>query len=55
MFRKSIILPAFFPSSMDDKKYFINVIKVLKNYDIDLIEFYHKGCNREKINEYLNI
>jgi len=53
VFRKSIILPAFFPSSMENEKYFLNVIMAIKNYDIDLFEFYYKGNDRKTIKEYL--
>ena len=53
MFKKSIILPAFFPSSMENAQHFLNAIKTLKNYDICSIEFYYKGNDRKIIKEYL--
>ena len=54
MFEKSIVLPAFFPSSMDNTQHFLNTIKILKNYNICSIEFYYKGNGRKKIKEYLS-
>ena len=54
MFKKSIVLPAFFPSSMENTQHFLNVIKTLKNYDICSIEFYYKGNDKKIIKEYLN-
>ena len=53
MFEKSIVLPAFFPSSMEDAQHFLNSIKTLKNYDIYSIEFYYKGNDKKIIKEYL--
>ena len=53
MFKKSIVLPAFFPSSMENTQHFLNVIKTLRNYDISSIEFYYKGNDRKTIKEYL--
>ncbi len=53
MFKKSIVLPAFFPSSMENAQHFLNAIKTLKNYDICFIEFYYKGNDRKTIKEYL--
>ncbi|MHA1747282.1 MAG: hypothetical protein ACTSYF_01400 [Promethearchaeota archaeon] len=53
MFEKSIVLPAFFPSSMGNTQHFLNTIKILKNYDICPIEFYYKGNDRKKIKKYL--
>jgi sugar phosphate isomerase/epimerase len=53
VFKKSIVLPAFFPSSMENAQHFLNAIKTLKNYDICSIEFYYKGNDRKKIKEYL--
>lgn len=53
MFKKSIVLPAFFPSSMENAQHFLNAIKTLKNYDICSIEFYYKGNDRKTIKEYL--
>ncbi len=52
-FEKSIVLPAFFPISMDNAPNFLEVIKTLKNYNIHFIEFYYKGNNRKAIQEYL--
>jgi len=54
VFKKSIILPAFFPSSMENTQHFLNAIKTLKNYDIYSIEFYYKGNDKKIIKEYLN-
>ena len=54
MFKRSIILPAFFPSSMENAQHFLNAIKTLKNYDICSIEFYYKGNDKKRIKEYLN-
>lgn len=53
MFKKSIVLPAFFPSSIENAQHFLNAIKTLKNYDICSIEFYYKGNDRKTIKEYL--
>ena len=53
MFKKSIVLPAFFPSSMENTQHFLNAIRALTNYDIDSIEFYYKGNDRKTIKEYL--
>ena len=53
MFKRSIILPAFFPSSMEDAKHFLEAIKILKKYDICFIEFYYRGNNKKTIKEYL--
>jgi len=53
VFKKSIVLPAFFPSSMENTQHFLNTIKTLKNYDICSIEFYYKGNDRKTIKEYL--
>ena len=53
MFKKSIVLPAFFPSSMENAQHFLNAIKTLKNYDICSIEFYYKGNDRKTIKKYL--
>ena len=53
MFKKSIVLPAFFPSSMENTEHFLNAIKTLKNYDICSIEFYYKGNDKKIIKEYL--
>ena len=53
MFKKSIVLPAFFPNSMENAQHFLNAIRALKNYDIDSIEFYYKGNDRKTIKEYL--
>ena len=53
MFKKSIVLPAFFPSSMENAQHFLNAIKTLKNYNICSIEFYYKGNDRKTIKEYL--
>lgn len=53
MFEKSIILPAFFPSSIENVQHFLNAIRNLNNYDICSIEFYYKGNDRKTIKEYL--
>jgi len=53
MVKKSIVLPAFFPSSMENTQHFLNVIRALKNYDIYSIEFYYKGNDRKTIKKYL--
>ncbi len=52
-FEKSIVLPAFFPSSMERAPHFLEAIKTLKNYNIHFIEFYYKGNDRKTIQEYL--
>jgi len=49
----SIVLPAFFPSSMENDKDFLEAIKLLKKYDIDVVEFYYKGNGRENIKKNL--
>jgi len=53
VFKRSIILPAFFPSSMENAQHFLNAIRTLKNYDICSIEFYYKGNDKKRIKEYL--
>ena len=53
MVKKSIVLPAFFPSSMENAQHFLNAIRALKNYDICSIEFYYKGNDRKTIQEFL--
>jgi len=53
VFKKSIVLPAFFPSSMENAQHFLNAIRALKNYGICSIEFYYKGNDRKTIKEYL--
>ena len=52
--KKSIVLPAFFPSSMENEKDFLESIKLLKENYIDIVEFYYKGNNKENIKKYLN-
>ncbi len=53
MFKKSIVLPAFFPSSMENAQHFLNAIRTLREYDIYSIEFYYKGNDKKTIKEYL--
>jgi len=53
VFEKTIVLPAFFPNSMDNAKHFLKAIKTLKKYDICFIEFYFKGNDKKTIKEYL--
>lgn len=53
MYKKSIVLPAFFPSSMENTQHFLDVIRTIKNYCINFIEFYYKGNDRKTIKEYL--
>jgi len=53
VFKKSIVLPAFFPSSMENTQHFLNAIRALKKYDICSVEFYYKGNDRKTIKEYL--
>jgi len=53
VFEKTIILPAFFPSSIENVQHFLNATKILNNYDICSIEFYYKGNDRKRIKEYL--
>lgn len=53
MFERSIVLPAFFPSSMKDAQHFLKAIRTLANYDIYSIEFYYKGNDKKIIKEYL--
>jgi len=50
----SIVLPAFFPSSMDNEKSFLESIKLLNEYGIDVVEFYYKGDDKVRIKKYLN-
>lgn len=50
---KSIVLPAFFPNSMENTQHFLNVIRTIRNYDICTIEFYYKGTDKQRIKEYL--
>ena len=53
MVKKSIVLPAFFPNSMENTQHFLKAIRALKNYDIYSIEFYYKGNDRKTIKKYL--
>lgn len=53
MFEKSIVLPAFFPNSMENTQHFLNVIKIISDYGISFVEFYYKGNKKEIIREYL--
>jgi len=53
MFKKSIVLPAFFPSSMENVKHFLDAIETLKDYGICSIEFYYKGNDQKTVREYL--
>jgi len=53
VFERSIILPAFFPNSMESAQHFLKAIKTLKKYDIYFIEFYYKGNDKKTIKEYL--
>jgi len=53
VFEKSIVLPAFFPNSMENTQHFLNVIKIISNYGISFVEFYYKGNKKEVIREYL--
>lgn len=53
MFERSIILPAFFPSSMENAQHIFNAIRILKNYGIYSIEFYYKENDKKLIQEYL--
>ncbi|GAA0180982.1 hypothetical protein SH2C18_35810 [Clostridium sediminicola] len=48
---KSIVLPAFFPSSKNSADGFIGALKIIKGYDIDLIEFYYGGDNKQIVKE----
>ncbi len=54
MVENSVVLPAFFPRSIDSEKDFIKAIELLKEYNIDVIEFYYKNNNREIIKNILN-
>lgn len=54
MFKKSVILPAFFPDSMDYEKAFLNAITAIKKYDIEVVEFFYKGKEKEAIKEILS-
>ena len=38
---------------MENAQHFLNVIKTLKKYDIDFIEFYYKGNDKKIIQEHL--
>jgi len=53
VFERSIVLPAFFPSSMENAQHFLKAIRTLANYDIYSIEFYYKGNDRKTIKKYL--
>jgi len=53
VFRKSIVLPAFFPSSMENVKHLFDAIETLKEYDIYFVEFYYKGNDKKVVREYL--
>jgi len=53
VFKKSIVLPAFFPSSMENVKYFLDAIETLEDYDICSVEFYYKGNDQKTVREYL--
>src|SRR5690554_4378573 len=54
MVNKSIILPAFFNKSMEDKGIFIEAVKLVKKNNIDTIEFYYHGRNKEVVKTILN-
>jgi sugar phosphate isomerase/epimerase len=53
--KKSVVLTAFFPDSMEDDKSFWEALKAIKNYNLNFVEFYYKGNNEEKIKDYLEI
>lgn len=48
---KSIVLPAFFPSSKSSSDEFIGALKVINGYDIDIIEFYYEGDNKQIVKQ----
>ena len=54
MIANSIVLPAFFPSSMDNEKSFLEAIKLLNEYGIDVVEFYYKSNDKDRIKKYLD-
>jgi len=58
VFKKSIVLPAFFPSSMENTQHFLNAIRILREHDIYSIEFYIPGIKNPiytKITEIVEI
>lgn len=51
--QKSIVLSAFFPSSINSLDKFLKVIKLVKKYNLSLIEFYYEGSRKDMIKETL--
>ena len=51
--QKSIVLSAFFPSSINLLNKFLKAIKLVKKYNLSLIEFYYEGSRKDIIKEAL--
>ena len=51
--QKSIVLSAFFPSSINSLEKFLRAIKLIKKYNLSLIEFYYRGSRKDMIKETL--
>lgn len=51
--QKSIVLSAFFPSSINSLDEFLKAIKLVKKYNLSLIEFYYEGNRKDMIKEAL--
>lgn len=49
--QKSIVLSAFFPSSINLLNKFIKAIKLVKKYNLSLVEFYYEGNRKDIIKE----
>lgn len=51
--QKSIVLSAFFPSSINSLDKFLGAIKLVKKYNLSLIEFYYEGSRKDIVKEVL--
>ena len=49
--QKSIVLSAFFPGSINSLDKFLKAIKLVKKYNLSLIEFYYEGIRKDMIKE----
>jgi len=51
--QKSIVLSAFFPGSINSLDKFLKAIKLVKKYNLSLIEFYYEGSRKDIIKKAL--
>jgi len=51
----SVVLIAFFPNSIGDDEIFWEALKATKSYNLDFVEFYYKGNDKDKIKDYLEV